>query len=63
MLVPGGILTGLIGLCWMTHRFGLTAVVAAVVTCAAAAAIGIARRNRRSGRRATPQFGGWPGGR
>ncbi|MFI9077665.1 hypothetical protein ACIGW8_14455 [Streptomyces sioyaensis] len=53
VLIPGGALTGLIGFCWLSHQFGLPAVLLAVVACSAVAtatlAVRAGRRLRRAG--------------
>ncbi|WP_030258627.1 hypothetical protein [Streptomyces violens] len=53
VLIPGGALTGLIGFCWLSHQFGLPAVLLAVVACSAVATatlvVKTGRRIRRSG--------------
>ncbi|MFG2137293.1 hypothetical protein [Streptomyces sp. NPDC048650] len=53
VLIPGGALTGLIGFCWLSHQFGLPAVLLAVVACSAVATatlvVKAGRRLRRSG--------------
>lgn len=48
VLIPGGIITGLIGLCWLAHHFGLGIVIAGLIACAMAATALIATRARRS---------------
>lgn len=48
VLIPGGIITGLIGLCWLAHTFGLGVVIAALIACALAATALLAMRARRS---------------
>ncbi|WP_432106443.1 hypothetical protein [Streptomyces sp. AA1529] len=47
VIVPGGALMSLIGLCWLTHRFGLGAVIVAVLACAGIATAALAVRGRR----------------
>lgn len=53
ILIPGGALTGLIGFCWLSHQFGLPAVLLAVVACSAVATatlvVRAGRRHRRAG--------------
>ncbi|MEV0602187.1 hypothetical protein AB0I82_23175 [Streptomyces sp. NPDC050315] len=53
VLIPGGALTGLIGFCWLSHQFGLPAVLLAVIACSAVATAALVvktgRRIRRSG--------------
>ncbi|MEV0600995.1 hypothetical protein AB0I82_17090 [Streptomyces sp. NPDC050315] len=53
VLIPGGALSGLIGFCWLSHQFGLPAVLLAVVACSAVATAALVvktgRRIRRSG--------------
>lgn len=48
LLVPGGVITGLIGLCWLTHRFGLSLVLGGIVVCAIAASAVIGKRKKRN---------------
>ncbi|MFI0156210.1 hypothetical protein [Streptomyces lydicus] len=56
VLVPGGAITGLIGLCWLIHQFGLPAVILGLIACAAAATTALAIKGRRAVRKT-------PGGR
>ncbi|MFF3748632.1 hypothetical protein [Streptomyces kronopolitis] len=52
VLIPGGALTGLIGFCWLSHQFGLPAVLLAVVACSAVATTALVVRAGRRLRRA-----------
>ncbi|MFF4409839.1 hypothetical protein [Streptomyces sp. NPDC001404] len=52
VLIPGGVLTGMIALCWMVHQYGLAAVVFAVLAAAAAATAAMALKAGRRGTRA-----------
>lgn len=52
VLIPGGALTGLIGFCWLSHQFGLPAVLLAVVACSAVATAALVVRAGRRVRRA-----------
>ncbi|MGW2844654.1 hypothetical protein [Streptomyces sp. NPDC001274] len=64
-VIPGAALTGLIGLCWMIHQFGLPAVLAGVIACALAASAALvakARRGSRSVRNARKNALGAAGG-
>lgn len=70
LLIPGGAITGLIGLCWLVHAFGLPVVVfailAAAATVATAVVIKVSRRAAKAvGRRhqAGGAGGAGPGGR
>lgn len=54
VLAPGGALTGLIGLCWLIHQFGLSAVILAVVACSAVATTALVVRARRRVQRGRP---------
>ncbi|WP_199896482.1 hypothetical protein [Streptomyces niger] len=52
VLIPGGVLAGLIGFCWLSHQFGLPAVLLAVVACAAVATSALVVRAGRRVRKA-----------
>ena len=47
VIIPGAALTALISLCWLTHQFGLPAVIAGVIACTLAAAAALAAKARR----------------
>ncbi|GAA1111692.1 hypothetical protein [Streptomyces javensis] len=56
LLIPGGVLTGLISLCWMVHTFGLPVTIFAVVAAAATAtAAMVIKASRRAARVASRQ--------
>ncbi|WP_331728839.1 hypothetical protein OG693_39515 (plasmid) [Streptomyces sp. NBC_01259] len=48
VVIPGAALTALISLCWLTHQFGLPAVIAGVIACALAASAALAVKARRA---------------
>lgn len=58
VLIPGGIITGLIALCWMTHHFGLGPVIFGLLACAAAASAALAVKTRNAIRKATGRNSG-----
>ncbi|MFF9787182.1 hypothetical protein [Streptomyces nigrescens] len=58
VLIPGGVITGLIALCWMTHQFGLGPVIFGLLACAAAASAALAVKTRNAIRKATGRKGG-----
>lgn len=59
-LIPGGVITGLISLCWMVHQFGLPVVIFALLAAAATATAAVAIK---VGRRAAKAVGRNRGGR
>ncbi|MFJ3283289.1 hypothetical protein [Streptomyces halstedii] len=50
VIIPGAALTALISLCWLTHQFGLPAVIAGVIACTLAAAAALTAKARRGSR-------------
>ncbi|MFE7780386.1 hypothetical protein [Streptomyces nigrescens] len=58
VLIPGGVITGLIALCWMTHQFGLGPVIFGLLACAAAASAALAVKTRNAIRKATGRKSG-----
>ncbi|WP_205630442.1 hypothetical protein, partial [Streptomyces albus] len=48
----------LIGLCWLTHRFGLGTVIVAVLACAGVATVALSVRGRRRSGRSRSGWGG-----
>ncbi|MER0443055.1 hypothetical protein ABR738_00440 [Streptomyces sp. Edi4] len=67
LLIPGGIITGLISLCWLVHAFGLPIVIFAILAAAATAVTAVAikagrRAAKAAGRTRLGRGGGGPGG-
>ena len=50
VIIPGAALTAMISLCWLTHHFGLPAVIAGVIACTLAAAAALTAKARRGSR-------------
>ncbi|THA29200.1 hypothetical protein E6R18_25145 [Streptomyces sp. A1277] len=50
VVIPGAALTALISLCWLTHQYGLPAVIAGVIACALAASAALVAKTRRGTR-------------
>ncbi|MFF9204401.1 hypothetical protein ACF1AE_21780 [Streptomyces sp. NPDC014986] len=58
-LIPGGVITGLISLCWMVHQFGLPVVIFALLAAAATATAAVAIKvGRRAAKAASRNRGG-----
>ncbi|WP_228981233.1 hypothetical protein [Streptomyces sp. DH12] len=50
-VIPGAVLSSLIGLCWMIHQFGLPIVILGIMAAAAAAATALALKGRKGRRK------------
>ncbi|MEV6404075.1 hypothetical protein AB0M58_14160 [Streptomyces bobili] len=58
IMIPGGVLVGMISLAWLIHTFGLRIVIFAVLATAAAATTALVLRGRRAAQRSGRRGGG-----